>query len=274
MKNKSDDIASSIFRHVLLCSISLTSVLPFYWMLNTALKGNTEVYRYPPSWFPETLRLDNFVTIFRNPLLLVYLRNSVFVSLIEALFTVLICLLAAFGFYRFRFRGKNALMLLCLVVNFIPFEVVMAYNYQTMIRAGLGDSLVVQILPFLTNYFYVIVFYNAFRSIPETIYISACADGASTLHFLFRIAWKMIRPTVVFVFLLSFISSWNAFVWPSLIINSPMKRTLPFGIYSYMSELESRTELVMAMSCIMELPALVIFLSLQKYLLNGFRKVA
>lgn len=265
---------ASVRRHVLLCAVSLTAVLPFYWMLNTALKGSTEVYHYPPSWFPETIRLDNFGTIFDNPLLLVYLRNSVFVSVVEAFLTILVCLLAAFGFYRFRFRGKSILMLLCVIINFIPFEVVMAYNYRTMIRAGLGDSLTVQILPFLTNYFYVIVLYNAFCTIPESLYISACVDGASDLRFLFCIAWKMIRPTVIFVFLLSYISSWNAFVWPSLIVNSPLKRTLPFGIYSYMSELESRTELVMAMSCVMELPVLAIFLWLQKYLLNGFRKVA
>lgn len=273
MRNRLSYVLSSLGKHLLLIVVAAFSVVPFYWMLNTALKSGAEVFRYPPSWLPKTAHYENFATIFKNQLFGVYLRNSIIVSSLEAMLTVISCLLAAYGFYRFRFRWKKLLMLLCIALYFIPFEVIMTFNYRTMIRAGLGDTLTGQILPFLCNFFYVLILYRAFQSIPESIYISACVDGASDLLFLFRIAWPSVRATVLFVFLLSFVSAWNAFLWPSLIINVPAKRTLPFGVYTYMSELDTRYELVMAMSFVTEMPPLLLFILLRKYFLNGFRKV-
>lgn len=256
-----------------LCLILAAGMMlfPFYWMVVTSFKTPQELSVYPPSLLPESFRPDNYAAVLQSSNLGIYFRNSTVVAVVETAIVLIVTTMTAYGLYRFRFRGKRALFFVLLLLNALPFEVVMMFNYRVMIRLGLNDTLTALILPFCCNFFYVYILYNAFCTIPGPVYLAACLDRASDLKFLVRIALPIVRPTLVYICIMNVVGSWNSFVWPLLITNSVESRTLPFGIYTYMSETGSHNELIMAMSVLSQLPMVILFVALRKYFVNGYR---
>ena len=246
-------------------------LFPFFWMLMTAMKTRQELAVYPPALFPETLNLNNFVTVLEHSSLGIYFLNSAIVAVVQTVIVVFITTITAYGFYRYRFAGKKALFYVLLMLNVLPFEVVMLFNYRMMIQMGLNNTLIALVIPFCFKFFYVYILYNAFCSIPQSLYIAACLDKASDMKFLFRIALPVVRPTIVYISIMNIVSSWNSFIWPLLITNSVETRTLPFGIYTYMSETGSDQSLVMAFSALSQFPLVIMLIALRKQFVNGHK---
>ena len=269
--NRCLNILRSCPRYLFLSAASGMMLFPFYWMLITALKTPAEMSVYPPAFFPEGLYLGNFAMVLKSPTLGIYFFNSILVALVQTVLVVIITTLTAYGFYRYRFRAKKPLFYGLLLLNVLPFEVVMIFNYRLMIQLGLNNTLIALIIPFCCKFFYVLILYNAFQSIPKSIYIAACLDRASDIKFLFRIALPIVRPTIVYICIMNIVSSWNAFIWPLMITNSVESRTLPFGIYTYMTEIGSNNTLIMAMSVLSQLPMILMLVVLRKYFVNGYR---
>lgn len=258
-------------KYLLLSFFAVVMLFPFYWMIVTSFKTVQELSIYPPTWLPETLQFGNFEKVLQNSSLVTYFVNSTIVAAAETVIVVIVTTLTAYALYRFQFKGKKALFFGLLLLNALPFEVVMMFNYRMMILMGLNDTLVALILPFCCNFYYVYILYHAFQTIPQSVYVAACLDRASDLKFLFRIALPIVRPTLVFICIMNVVGAWNSFVWPLLITNSVESRTLPFGIYTYMSEIGAHNELIMAMSLLSQLPMIVLFVALRKYFVNGYR---
>lgn len=258
-------------KYLCLCAASLASLFPFWWMLATSLKTQAELSVYPPTVLPESLYLGNYSIVLKNSSLGIYFVNSTVVAVVQTVIVVLTTTLAAYGFYRYHFHGKKLLFNTLLLLNVLPFEVVMVFNYRMMIQMGLNNTLIALIIPFCSKFFYVYILYNALRAIPQSVYIASCLDRASDLKFLFRIALPTVRPTIVYICIMNVVSSWNSFVWPLLITNSEETRTLPFGIYTYMSEIGSNNALIMAMSVLSQLPMAIMLIVLRKYFVNGYR---
>ena len=183
----------------------------------------------------------------------------------------IVSILAAYAFYKYNFKGKKLLFIFMLVVNMLPFEVVMVFNYKMMINWGLNNTLTALILPFIGNFFYVYILYNAFCSIPKSVYSAAKMDGCSDWKFLWKVALPTIRATIIFVCIMNVVGAWNSFTWPMLITNTVESRTLPFGIYTYMGEIGAHNELIMAMTLISQIPVIILFIFLRKYFVNGFK---
>lgn len=268
---KLGNILRSCPKYLLLIVTSIVMLFPFYWMVVTSFKTVQELSIYPPTWLPEAFQFENYEKVLQSSSLTIYFVNSLLVAVVETVIVVIITTLTAYGLYRFNFKGKRVLFFSLLLLNALPFEVVMMFNYQMMITAGLNDTLVALILPFCCNFFYVYILYNAFKSIPTSIYIAACLDKSTDFKYLFKIALPIVRPTLIFICIMNVVGSWNSFVWPLLITNSVETRTLPFGIYTYMTEIGSHNELVMAMSVLSQLPMIILFIALRKYFVNGYK---
>ena len=258
-------------KYLCLGAASAVMLLPFYWMVITAMKTPPELSVYPPAVLPEGLYLGNFAAVLQHSSLGIYFVNSTLVAVVQTAIVVVVTTLTAYGFYRYRFRGKHLLFQGLLLLNVLLCGVVMIFNYRMMIQMGLNNTLLALILPFCCKFFYVYILYNAFQGIPQSVYIAACLDRASDLKFLFRIALPIVRPTIVYISIMNVVSSWNSFVWPLLISNSVESRTLPFGIYTYMSETGSDNGLVMAMSVLSQLPMIILLVALRKHFVNGFK---
>lgn len=259
------------FKYIVLTFSSIVMLFPFFWMIVGAFKSAGEIIKYPPSIIPENPTIENFSTVLSNSELGIYFLNSVIVAIVETTLVTIVSILAAYAFYKFNFKGKKLLFVFMLIVNMLPFEVVMVFNYKMMINLGLNNTLIALILPFIGNFFYVYILYNAFSTIPKSVYLASKLDGTSDWKFLWRIALPTIKSTVVFVCIMNVVGAWNSFTWPMLITNTVECRTLPFGLYTYMSEIGAHNELIMAMTLLSQLPVIILFIFLRKYFVNGFK---
>lgn len=257
------------WKYLFLIIVSLVMVFPFYWMIITSLKSGAEVFRFPPTFFPENPAFENYITALKTSHYPRYFFNSTVVALVETAMVLTVSVLCAFGLYRYKFKGKNLFIGVLLLISSMPFEVVIVFNYKMIISMGLNDTYTALILPFVANFFYTYILYNAFKGIPEEVYMSAMVDRSPNLKFLFKIALPLIKPTVIFVCMMNVIGSWNSFIWPLFVTNTDDIRTVSFGIYTYMYEFSGKQELVMSMSVMTELPLIILFAVFQKY----FQKV-
>ncbi len=265
IKRKSSKLRFS-WEYLFLILLSLVMMFPFFWMVITSLKSSTEVFRFPPTFFPEDPAWENYITALKTSRYARYFINSVIVALIETIAVLVVSVLCAFGLYRYNFKGKHLFIGTLLMISSMPFEVVIVFNYKMIISMGLNDTYMALILPFVANFFYTYILYNAFKGIPEEIRMSALMDRSSNLKFLFKIALPLIKPNVIFVCMMNIIGSWNSFIWPLFVTNSDDIRTVSFGIYTYMFEFGGKQELIMAMSVMTELPLIIVFMVMQKYL--------
>lgn len=257
---------------IILIIASIIALFPFYWMIISSFKTEYEFAMYPPSFFPDEITVSNYEKVFSVSNIGRLLFNSFFVSIIEAILMLLITIPAAYGFYVTKLKHSRTIFILLFLLSSLPFEIVMVYNYRMTINMGLNNTLIALILPFLFNFYYIYLIYNAFLSIPEQIQIAAKLDKSSNMRFLFKIAIPSVQPTILLVTILNIISSWNAFIWPMMISNTVSSRTMPLGVYTFISEIGSHNELVLAMSVISEIPVILIFLIFRKSFVSVYQK--
>ncbi|RDW18346.1 ABC transporter permease [Oceanobacillus arenosus] len=258
-----------ILIYLLLIVGAITMVFPFFWMFISSLKTAAEVNTTPPTLWPSILTFDNFIYAFETAPFARYFLNSVIVAFFNVVLTGITTILAAFAFSRLKFPGKEVLFSLLLSLMMIPFEMLIITNYTTIADLGLIDTLSAMIIPFTSSIFYTYILRNFFQSIPDSLYHSARIDGASNWKYLWKIMVPIAKPAIITILLLNAISSWNAFMWPMLVTNTTNNRTLPFGLYAFISESGVRYEVLMAASTIVILPMVILFLFMRKSIVSS-----
>lgn len=249
---------------------AVAMLFPFYWMLSSSFKTATEYNSFPPVWIPSNwLNFDNFVNAFAKRNFLVYFKNSVIVTFFSVVCTGTVTILAAFGFSRLKFPGKSFIFGSLLAFMMVPFEMLIITNYQTATSLKMIDTLRALIVPFISSIFYTYILKNFFDTIPDSLYYSSRIDGASNWKYLWRVMVPIAKPSLVTIMLLNAISSWNSFMWPTLVINSDKNRTVQLGMYTFMSEAGSDTKLQLAAATVCILPMVVLFLFARKNIVNG-----
>ena len=257
---------TNVIHYILLTIISVLMSFPFYWMVVMALKSSEEYSVYPPTIYPARINIDNFVKVIERTDYLLYFRNTLVCATLETLIVLIITISFAYGYYKLKNKSKKKWLYLLLGLNVVPFEIVMVYNYKTMIEWELIDNLLAQILPFLCNVTYSFIVINALESIPDSIVKAAKLDRVKETNFLIKIALPYVKNTLAYITVLNVVGAWNSFTWPLLVSNTNNVRTLPIAIYSFVPEYGMRMELVMAMSVLTELPMIILFVLFQKYI--------
>jgi multiple sugar transport system permease protein len=255
--------------HAFLLAGSVVMLLPFAWMLSTSLKTPPETFAYPPIWIPKTIAWDNYSkTVAAMPFGRFYL-NSLIVTISVTAIQILSSSLAAFAFARLRFRGRNALFLLYLATLMIPFQVTMIPNFIIVRLLGWYDTYQALILPPAFSAFSTFLLRQYFMGIPCDRDEAARIDGASS----FRIWWSIILPLSgpVLAALAIFVSlnTWNDFLWPLIVTNSPEMRTLPVGLSTFQGQFKVEWNLLMAGSVIAMLPMLIVYIIGQRWFIRG-----
>lgn len=262
---------------------ALIMIFPFYWMFSSSFKTAAEYNSFPPKWIPGNwLNFENFINAFARtsrvtmfgktfeaPSFLWYFINSTVVTLACAALTGVVTILGAFGFSRLKFPGRTFVFSLLVAFMMVPFEMLIITNYQTVTKLHLVDTLPVLIVPFMTSIFYTIILKGFFDTIPDSLYYSARIDGASNWLYLWRVMVPIAKPSLVTIMMLNAIASWNSFLWPTLVINSDRNRTVPLGLFSFMSEAGSDPKLQLAASTVSILPMVILFLFARRYIVNG-----
>ncbi len=255
--------------YVILAAGALIMVLPFFWMIISSLKTAAEVNTTPPTFWPQVPVFENYSFAFSKAPFGIYFRNTVIVTICCVGITMFTTILAAFAFSRLKFPGRDLLFSLLLSLMMVPFEMLIITNYTTVVDMGLMDTLAVLIVPFTSSVFYTYILRNFFLSIPDSLYYSARVDGASNWRYLWRIMVPLAKPSLVTIGLLNAITCWNSFLWAAISTNSVDVRTLPFGLYAFMTSSGIRYERLMAAATIVVAPMIVLFIFCRKSIVTG-----
>lgn len=266
----------NIFAHLTIIFICILSIIPFVWLLSTALKGRSEnIFAYPPVFIPHDFTLDNFKQVLKLVPILHYILNSLIVAFMAVVFNVLFAALAAYPLARMEFKGKKIVFFAVLATIMVPFQTIMVPIYITVLKLNLIDSYSIfrgylgLVLPFAVSAFGIFLLRQAFLAIPKEIEESAVVDGCSSWQIFFRILFPMIKPQAAVLAIFTFIASWGDFLWPSIVLTNEKLYTLPVGINNMSSNFGADYRLVAAGSIVSMIPIIIFFLALQKYFIKG-----
>lgn len=263
----------ALLLYLLLIAVSLVLLFPFIWMLSSSLKTRTEVFAVPPSLFPKQPQWQNFTSWIdgRVPFEMMFL-NSVIVSVLNIVGSILSCSLAAYGFARLRFPGREALFSVLLASMMVPFVVRLVPLFLIFRRLGWINTLYPLIVPaFLGTPFFIFIMRQFFRTIPTELSDAARIDGCSELGIWARLMLPLSRPVMGAVSILAFQTAWNDYLAPAVFLNDMRKMTIMVGLGSFLTmPAEMRDwHTVMAMTVLVSLPAVVVFFIFQRAFVQG-----
>ena len=244
---------------------------PFYWMVSTSLKDYAEALKFPPTLIPTSLRWENFVHVFETVPISAYFINSVVVSAAVLVLQYLIIVPAAYSFARHEYFGKKIFFGIVLLGLMIPQQITFLPVYFMFSKMRLLKTLIPLILPFIVNPFGIFMLRQYFMQIPQEIIEAARLDDAGNLKIMFRVMMPMAKPALITIGLLSFISTWNSYFWPLVMVSGETLRTLPVGIAALKSsETLQMWHIIMAGNVILVLPILLVYLFASKRIRNSF----
>ena len=252
-----------------LCSVG---VFPFYWMFVTSIRPSTEIFEFPPRILPSAGSVFSpYVTLFQDTGLADWLWNSAAVSLATAFIASLFGAMAAYALSRFRFRGRQASQATLLATQMFPAILLALPMFIFFARLGLLDTLFGLSLAYLAFLVPVaaVLLKAFFDAIPVELEEASLIDGASRLQTVFRITLPLSLPGLASTFLFCFIISWDEFLFARMFLRTPENWTVSLGLASFSGEFVTPWDQVMAAATLITLPAAVIFLALQRYLVRG-----
>ena len=258
-----------IIRHVVLFLGALLFVFPFYYMLISSLQAEPDTTL--AGVFPtDGFTLDNYTAINSRVDLLQSLGNSGIFTGGVLLATVVFGVLAGYALARLRFRGQGTLFASMLLVQIVPFQLLIIPIYVMIVRTyGLADSYLGMIVPFAINSTAVFIFRQFFLSLPEELFSAARLDGASEIRILWSIALPLVRPALLTATLLTFIGPWNEFLWPFLVTKEADMQPLAVSLANYISNVAGRAAnpygAILAGAVVLSVPAVALFVAFQRH---------
>lgn len=260
--------------HITLIFLAIVVLIPFYWMLSTALKSEAEALLVPATLYPHELHFDNFwKALFYAPFL-TYFANTLFVAAVVVICSTTISILAAFAFSQLNFPGKSLLFMLVLTTMMIPNEMLIITNFMTIAHWKWLDTYQSLILPYCVNAFNIYLLRQSMLQIPSELYVASKIDGLSNFRFLRKVVLPIVKPTVLTIMMLSMIWIWNTYAWPSLVITQDRLRLVTNGLQNAFTNSTGNIqyELQMAAATMVTVPLIIVFLLFRKQILSGMSK--
>lgn len=257
--------------YLMLLIIILVTILPFLWMLSSSFKGSEAIRTIPIRWIPERPTLEGYERVF-NMQGFSFSRaslNSLLLAIACTIAAVLSATMAAFVFAKLPFRGSGKVFGLYLATMMIPGTVTMVPNYIILRVLGLLNTYTGLVLPSLANAFGVFLMRQSMLSVNDAYMESAFLDGASLYRIFFRIVLPMVLPTLATMTLLSFMGSWNSYLWPLIVLTSTDKQTLQVVLGNMNGMYKNNEHVLMAGAVLTILPILVVYLASQRYVDQG-----
>ena len=251
---------------------ALFVLFPFYWMVLTSLKSYSSYNaEYIPVLYTLNPTVQNYITAFTTVNLLDYFVNTIVFTLATTALMLVVTVLAAFGFSRLQFKGKNLAFTLFLALMMIPTELVVITNFVTITSMDLRNTFTGLILPSVTSVFYIYLLRENFSQIPDELYYAAKVDGTSDLRYLWKVMVPICRPTIVTVTILKVIECWNSYIWPRLITDDQAYFLVSNGIQEIRENGFGRENIPAMMAAVVAIsvPLIVLFLCFRKKIMAG-----
>ena len=279
MEHKRNDLqatrrrrAAHAVTYIFLTLWGLFVLFPFYWMVLTSVKSYGS---YNAEWVPQLYTLsptfENYISAFTQVPRAKYFANTVIFTLVTTGLMLVVTVLAAFGFSRLQFKGRDLAFTLFLSLMMIPAELVVITNYVTITDLELRNTFTGLILPSVTSVFYIYLLRENFSQIPDELYYAAKADGTSDLKYLLKVMIPICKPTIITVTILKVIECWNSFIWPRLVTDEQAYFLVSNGIQQIRESGFGRDNIpaMMAAVCVISAPLIILFLIFRKKIMAG-----
>ncbi len=257
--------------YTIITLIGLIIALPFIWMVLTAFKSQNELLLIPIQWLPEKLSFESFLDLFKVFPFGRAMFNSIFVAVLTTIITLLSAAMAAYVFAKIDFKGRDKLFILFLATMMIPGQATMIPNYLVLKYLGLLNTFTGLMLPSLFNAFSVFLLRQNIKSISNSYIEAAVIDGASHISIFTKVILPLVKPVLATLGVLTFMGSWNAFMWPLIVLTDKSKMTLPVGLNLLNGQYSSNYNMLMAGSLLSVIPIILIYLLAQNYFEHGLR---
>ena len=269
MKEKSGVTGGKIAVYTVLILLSILTIIPFAWMLSASLKLNKDVFTWPMEWIPSNPQWANYINIWTKIPLLKYISNTAILTVVVTLLQLLTSSFAAYAFAKLRFKGRNLLFLGYIATIAMPWQVYMVPQFMMMSGMGLNDKLLAMVCLQAFSAFGVFLMKQFYDGIPDELCEAARIDGLSEYGIWRRIMLPLSKPSLATLTIFTFVNTWNDFLGPLLYLHTDTKKTLQLGLRMFIGQYSSEYGLIMAASVIALIPVLIVFLSLQKYFVQG-----
>ena len=242
----------TVLSYLFIIFMTIVTVFPFIYMILAGFMTYQESVSIPPTLWPNKFQWGNIKEVFAAAPFVQYFINTVFVSGISTLGTLVTTILAGFALVKLEFKHKGLLMMIMISLLMVPYAAL--------------------IIPSLASVFYIFYFKNYLASIPISYYKAAKIDGCTDLEFIWKVMIPLAKPALVTIGILSFISGWNSFLWPILVTNSTHLRLLNNGLSAFATESGASVQLQMSAATLTIVPVLIIYFIFRKQIIQGVAK--
>jgi ABC-type glycerol-3-phosphate transport system permease component len=259
--------------HVALVAAAAISVAPFAWLICASVKRGEDLFTY--TFLPwnnlSSLTLSNFTSLFTRQAFGNWLLNSIFIASTQTAVVVTLSSLGGFALAKYQFRLKKPLMFVMLGTMLLPSQVLLGSSYELINMLGWMNSYLAILVPGAVSVFGMFLFRQAMAGVPDELLQAGRVDGCSELRLWWDIALPVVRPMIGAFTLMTFLGSWNSYLWPQIILQDESRFTLPMGLANMVSLQEYQTNygVLMAGTLISIFPVIVLFFALQRDFIAG-----
>ncbi|MEM7283872.1 MAG: carbohydrate ABC transporter permease [Pseudomonadota bacterium] len=263
-------IVGSILTYITLIVGALILMIPLFWMISTSVKPQNEIYTFPIVWIPSEIVWQNYPQVFESVSFARFLWNSTVISVFGIIGNVIGSAIAAYGFARFRFPGRNVLFIIMLSTMMVPAWVTMIPTFIIFKNLGWLNTYLPLIVPhFFAQPFYTFLLRQFFLGVPRELDEAARIDGASTWRIFWQIYLPLSNAALITVAIFAFFFHWNELLMPLIYLQSQDKFPVALGIASFVSDQTQNFALMMAAALIAMAPLLVVFFFAQRLFIQG-----
>jgi multiple sugar transport system permease protein len=268
--DRDDSVKAPGWLYAVLAAGLFLVVVPFIWMVVSSFKPEGEVRAVPPTWWPETVTMENYDRLFTQLDFPTYFLNSAIVALAVTVGNLVFCSMLGYALAKLDFPGKRLLFVIVLGTLMVPFVVTFVPLFVLTTKMGLSNSLIGMILPFLAAPFGVFLMRQYISSLPDELIQAARIDGAGELRIFALVIMPLCGPALATLGIFSFLGSWNNFLWPLVVAQTEDKYTLPVALALYaVGQNATQYGLLLAGSVVVVVPVLAVFLFLQRHITQG-----
>jgi ABC-type glycerol-3-phosphate transport system permease component len=256
---------------IVLVLVSCAMLLPFIWLVSSSLKGQHEVFQYPPQWIPNPIRWENYPEALVYRPFALYFKNSLVIALLNVVAVVFSSSFCAYGFARLRFPGRDLWFSVVIATILLPSIITLVPTFVIFTRLGWVNTILPLTVPlfFGGGAFNIFLLRQFFRTIPEELADAARIDGCSEFGIYWRIMMPLAKPALITVAIFQFLASWNDLLGPLIYLRSPEMATVAVGLAGFRSVMATRWDLQMAAATAMIIPVILLFFFTQRYFIKG-----
>ncbi|HXT34683.1 MAG TPA: carbohydrate ABC transporter permease [Chloroflexota bacterium] len=260
----------SLLVHLALAAAGIIVGIPLYWTVISSLTTNAAIFATPVQWIPTTLHPENYSQALGAGSFGRYFLNSTFVGLAVTLTTLVSSALAGYGFAKFRFPGKRILFVVVLIALMVPFQAIMIPLFVLARQLGWLNSYAGLIVPGAVSGFGIFLMRQFMSKLPDALLEAARLDGCNEIQLFLRVALPLSRSALSALAVLTFLASWNNFLWPLIVAQSPDVFTVPLGIVQFRGSYFTNYTQILAVALVAAAPVVVLYLAMQRQIISTF----